>query len=311
LRLGGVDIGTNTLRLLIADVGKEGVREVKIERRITRLGEGVCETGNLVPGGMDRTLHALKEFCDIAKSFSVHEISCVGTSAFRTAKNRDLFIKKVFQETGLHIEVISGEEEAKRTLNGILYGFKKKERNFLVLDIGGGSTEFIFYRENCLDHVRSIPLGVVSLTEKFLKSDPINPGDILPLQEEIAKKLSIPILSDEKYRSFPLIGTAGTVTTLGTMAQGLKQFDRKKVHDYLLGGVSIESVLQSLLSLPLSERLKVPGLEAGREDVIIAGIFILLQVMKIFKTWEVRVSDYGLLEGIVIHHAKGIGLIKP
>lgn len=310
LRLGGMDIGTNTVRVLIADIGEEGFREVKHERRITRLGEKVFETGNMVSGGMDRTLKAMKEFCDIAKKFSVHKIFAVGTNAFRIAKNKVFFIKKVFQETGLNIEVISGEEEAKRTLLGIIYGMAKKENEFLVSDIGGGSTEFIFYRENCLDQVLSVPLGVVSLTEKFLKTDPINPDDILSLQEEISEKLSIPILLDKKHQSLPLIGTAGTVTTLGAMAQGLKQFDRKKAHNYLLSRVAIENILQSLLNLSLSERLQLPGLEIGREDVIVSGILILLRVMKIFKAREVRVSDCGLLEGIVIHHATGIGLIK-
>jgi exopolyphosphatase/guanosine-5'-triphosphate,3'-diphosphate pyrophosphatase len=307
--LAGIDIGTNTLRLLIAGLEGHGLREVRIERRITRLGEGIGRGGNLLPNAMERTIKALREFCDITHLYSVQEVTAVGTSAVRSARNRSHFLQRVQDETGLMVEVISGEEEAQRTFMGTASGLKKEEGNFLILDIGGGSTEFILGVGGRLDHVHSAPLGGVSLTEAFLLSDPTRSEEVERLSEAVRVGLQrVPLFQDQE-KPIRLIGTAGTVTTLAAMVLGLDRFDRSKVHNSLLTRPSIEKILSLLLDRTLAERRKLPGLEAGREDVIVAGVVILLRVMELLRVTEVEVSDYGLLEGIVIHHARRLGLI--
>jgi len=296
---------------MIGSVEAQGIEAIRFERRITRLGERVDQTGKLSEPAMIRTIQALRDFCGVLRDFSVKEVAVVGTSAMRSAKNRDVFLKQVFQETGLRIEVITGEEEARRTFQGIFFGLGKEKEDSVFLDIGGGgSTEFIFVKKERLDRLFSVPLGVVSLTEKFLQSDPSRPEEIKALEEKVLRTLHQTPLLESRIHPLSLIGTAGTVTTLAAMAQGLNRYDRGKVHNYILARESIDGILQSLLALPLSQRQKLPGIEAGREDVIIAGIFILLGVMNLLESSRVRVSDYGLVEGIVIHHAKGIGLLK-
>jgi exopolyphosphatase/guanosine-5'-triphosphate,3'-diphosphate pyrophosphatase len=192
---------------------------------------------------------------------------------------------------------------------GTASGLKKEEGNFLILDIGGGSTEFILGVGGRLDHVHSAPLGGVSFTEAFLLSDPTRSEEVERLSEAVRVGLQrVPLFQDQE-KPIRLIGTAGTVTTLAAMVLGLDRFDRSKVHNSLLTRPSIEKILSLLLDRTLAERRKLPGLEAGREDVIVAGVVILLRVMELLRVTEVEVSDYGLLEGIVIHHARRLGLI--
>ena len=307
--IAGIDIGTNTLRLLIADIEGHGLNEVRIERRITRLGEGISRSDNLLPHAIERTIKTLKEFYDIIRLYPVQEVTAVGTSAVRSARNRNRFLRRVQDETGLTIEVISGEEEAQRTFLGIASGLKKGAGDFLILDIGGGSTEFIWGVEDRLSDVHSAPLGVVPLTEAFLLSDPTRPEEVERLSEAVRVSLrKIPFFQGRE-KSVRLVGTAGTVTTLAAMVQGLNHFDRSKVHNYRLTGLSIDRILSLVLGKTLAERRKLPGLEAGREDVIVAGAVILLRVMELLKVTAVEVSDCGLLEGIVIHHGRRVGLI--
>ncbi|HEX9756626.1 MAG TPA: Ppx/GppA phosphatase family protein [Nitrospiria bacterium] len=308
--IGGIDIGSNTLRLMVGRVEAQKVEAIRFERKITRLGEGVAQTGRLSEDGMNRSIQALKEFCGVLRDFSVKEVAVVGTSALRSSNNQEFFLKKVDQETGLKIEVISGEEEAKRTFDGIVFGSEGIEGEFCVLDIGGGSTEIIIGRKKEIENLKSLYLGVVSLTERYLKSDPIQQKEVQELREEIIELLKeIPFLY-QRESQFDLIGTAGTLTTLGAICQGLGQFDRRKIHNQLISKVFVENVLTDLVSKTLTQRRNIPGLEPGREDVIVPGVLILLCVMDLLGVSKVKISDYGLLEGIILHRAEQLGLVE-
>ena len=269
--IGGIDIGSNTLRLMIGSVEAQGIEAIRFERRITRLGEGVDQTGELSDVAMIRTLQALREFCGVIRDFSVKEVATVGTSVIRSSGNQENFLKKVFQETGLNIEVISGEEEAKRTFNGIIMGSNGTDGEFCILDIGGGSTEIILGSKKEIKGLYSLPLGVVSLTERFLISDPSQPQEVQILREKIFEVLIENPLFRQKNPQINLIGTAGTLTTLGAMIQGLTQYDRNKIHNQLISKTSIENVLTDLLTKTLADRCNMLGLEPGREDVIVSG----------------------------------------
>ena len=308
--IGGIDIGSNTLRLMIGSVEAQGIEAIRFERRITRLGEGVDQTGELSDVAMIRTLQALREFCGVIRDFSVKEVATVGTSVIRSSGNQENFLKKVFQETGLNIEVISGEEEAKRTFNGIIMGSNGTDGEFCILDIGGGSTEIILGSKKEIKGLYSLPLGVVSLTERFLISDPSQPQEVQILREKIFEVLIENPLFRQKNPQINLIGTAGTLTTLGAMIQGLTQYDRNKIHNQLISKTSIENVLTDLLTKTLADRCNMLGLEPGREDVIVSGILILLSVMGLLGVSKTKISDFGLLEGIIIHRAVQMGLLK-
>ncbi len=308
MRLAGVDIGTLTCRLLIADLPPEGkLTEVRSERRILRLGEGVDQTKQLSMAAMDRVIQCLKEWRGLIDEAQVDRVTAVATSAVRDARNRDEFLDRVKREVGFEVELISGDEEARRTLLGIRSGLPDGVTDVLALDIGGGSTEFILDRPGQRPVVRSIDIGVVRLCERLLRQDPPTDDEVRQAREWVAKETTTVVASMGNYQAATFVGTAGTITSLAAMAQQLSIYEPARIHNYQLQLSTIQEIEQTLLSRKKDARAGLPGLEKGREEVIVAGAVIIRTIMETLGMSAVLVSDLGLREGVLINLAKRVG----
>jgi exopolyphosphatase / guanosine-5'-triphosphate,3'-diphosphate pyrophosphatase len=304
--LASIDVGSNTLRLLVAEVRDKKIIDVYSDRKITRLGNKVGQTGRLQDENMDASLSALMEFSSVISKYGVVRTKAVATSALREASNSDIFIKKAFDSAGIAIEVISGRKEAEMTLAGILASFHSSEfrihHSAFIIDIGGGSSEWILYRDKDNLDMGSIPIGVIKLAQKHIKTDPVSEEDLNALNHEI-----ISVLTNLKYRigqyidsNTKLIGTAGTFTTIASIDLGLEAYARGKVHLHKINYARLKAMIKNLMLLTLKERVKIRGLEPGRADLIIPGIQFTINVMDIFGFDELTINDYGLLEGTLL-----------
>jgi len=303
-RLAGIDIGTLTCRLLIADVPANGsLKELHSERRILRLGEGVDQSKRLKAEAIDRVIRCVNDWRKIVEDYAVQRCSAVATSAVRDAANRQEFLDKVKSHTGLDVEILTGEEEARRTMLGIRSGLPQGITDVLALDIGGGSTEFIAAQQGQLPVVRSIDLGVVRLSERLLRHDPPTVGEIDQAREWIRRETRMASASLPPSGGFTFVGTAGTITSLAAMAQQLPAYEPARIHNYRLALSTIARLEQHLLSRSKAALVGMPGLEKNREDVIAAGTIILRTVMETLGQPECLVSDLGLREGVLIELA--------
>ncbi|HTY22625.1 MAG TPA: hypothetical protein VMC85_05815, partial [Desulfomonilaceae bacterium] len=268
--------------------------------------------GRFSPEAEERSLHALLDFSKSIRRHAAAHVAAVGTSAFRRAANAAEYVIAIRKRTGLAIRIISGEEEARLTLLGVanaLKGYGKREvdplKSACVVDIGGGSTEIIMTRHEDEPRIISLPLGAVYLTERFIKHDP-------PMREEIEllRKTIKGVLKDGigLVRPDPagiFVGTAGTITTLAAVDQGLMEYNPDKINRYIMAEKTIDDIIADLAAKKLEERRTIPGLEKGREDIILAGSVIAREIMNCFGFSTVIVSDWGLREGIVMDmHAK-------
>ncbi len=300
-RLAGIDIGTLTCRLLIADLPADGpLTELRSERRILRLGEGVDQTRRLSTSAMERVLQCLKEWRGVIDTYRVDACSVVATSAVRDAGNRQEFLDRVTREAGFEVEVITGAEEARRTMLGIRSGLPSGVTDVLALDIGGGSTEFILDCPGQKPVVRSIDIGVVRLCERLLLHDPPTDNEISQAREWVARETQSAVADMGNYQSAIFVGTAGTITSLAAMAQKLSAYESARIHNYRLSLGTIQELEQSLLSRKKADRIGLPGLENGREEVIASGAIIIRTVMETLGIPSVLVSDLGLREGVLL-----------
>lgn len=299
--LAGIDIGTLTCRLLIADISADGrLTEVRAERRLLRLGDGVDEHRMLRPAAMARVIETLKDWRRIIAAYSVDREIAVATSAVRDAGNQDEFLSLIRRDSGFSVEVISGEEEARRTMIGIRSGLPPGTSDLLAVDIGGGSTEFIVDRPGYPPVVRSFDIGVVRLAERFLKHDPPTPKEVEDVRTVVRAGTAKvqPLL--RHLTEITCVGTAGTITTLAAMAQRLDRFEHGRIHNYRLRLSDIARLERELASSTQAERRGIPGLEAGREEVIVTGAIILRTVMNTLAKDECLVSNFGLREGLLL-----------
>ena len=307
MRLAGVDIGTLTCRLLIADLLPGGrLREVRSDRHILRLGEGVDQTKQLSVEAMNRVLECLKEWRKIIDTSHVNVMAVVATSAVRDAANREEFIDRVKCEAGFEVELISGAEEARRTMLGIRSGIPQDVTDVLALDIGGGSTEFILDQTEQLLIVRSIDIGVVRLYERLLHHDPPTNEEVQQARDWVERETKAAVAGMGNYQAATFVGTAGTITSLAAMAQKLPSYEPARIHNYEFQLDTIREIEQTLLSRKKTDRVGLPGLEKGREEVIAAGAIIIRTVMETLGMSAVLVSDLGLREGVLIDLEKRI-----
>lgn len=302
--VAGIDIGTLTCRLLIAEVSSSRhLREVRSDRRILRLGEGVDKDRVLRADAMARVVATLKEWRQIIDAYQVEVTAVVATSAVRDAGNRQEFLELIARETGLQVEIISGEEEARRTMLGVRSGLPADIAGILALDIGGGSTECILDRPGHLPVVRSMDIGVVRLGERVLKSDPPAAGELQQARHWIRNETEAAVATMPLTPGLTCIGTAGTITALAAMDQQLSVYDATKIHNYILKLDAVKRLEAQLLGRSKQQREGLPGLERGREDVIVAGAIILSTMMETLGMETVLVSDLGLREGVLLHLA--------
>jgi len=299
--VAGIDLGTNTVRLLVARFGDTSpFEELYSEQRITRLGQDLRKAGRLVPEAIDRTVAAIGDFKVMADRFQVDRMAVVATSAVRDARNRDEFIDRVKARTGYEVQVIDGDREALLSYKGIRMTLDGHADNLMIVDIGGGSTEYVSVAEGKIGGSVSINMGVVHFTDGYLCSDPPTDGEVASVQKEVRRLLSHNAGHMQAREGMRFVGTAGTVTTLAAIHQGLTEYDPSKINNYTISRAEIGRMFEFLRAMPIKERSGVPGLAPGREDLIIAGTIILMESMDHFASSQLVVSDYGLREGLVL-----------
>ena len=305
-RLAAIDCGTNSTRLLVVEAGGESVADgtTTLERRmrITRLGRGVDATGALAPEAVDLTLAVLREYRATLDRLGVERVRMTATSAARDAANREIFFEPAAEIVGTAPELLSGDEEGRLAFTGATAELDPERGPFLVVDIGGGSTEFAVGAGGGgpPDGVVSVDVGCVRVTEKFLHRDP-------PLPEELSQALSVVHDHlDDVARELPaateapmLVGLAGTVTTVAAIELGLPEYDRDRIHHFVLTRQAAEDVFRTLATEPRAERAHNPGLEEGRVDVIVGGAAVLVAVMRYFDFNECLVSEADILDGLI------------
>jgi len=295
-----MDLGTNTVHLLVVEVSGAAWRGLHAEQRVTRLGEGQAGTGILQPAAMRRTVEVVAAFCRRAEDLGVHDVRIVGTSAVREAANGAEFLAQVRSSSSRQVRVISGEEEARLTLLGVTQGLPDLKGHFLLFDIGGGSTEFVLSRAGRAPVAVSVKLGVVELAERFMNQGPVDPARYDAMAAEVGARLAAGLTEPILRHGAPaLVGSAGTVTTLAALDLGLESYDPARVHGHRLTRVAVAGLSGRLAALSLAERAVLPCLELGRADLIVPGSAICLAALDRLGFDALVVSDRGLREGIL------------
>jgi exopolyphosphatase / guanosine-5'-triphosphate,3'-diphosphate pyrophosphatase len=297
--VAAIDCGTNSTRLLVADATGAPLERMM---RITRLGEGVDATGALAPDAIERCVSVLREFRHVMDRRGVDRGRLAATSAARDASNGRDFLDAAGQATGIRPELLAGTEEARLSMAGAVAELNPADGPFLVLDIGGGSTELV--SGSGVDDPQltavSLQLGCVRLTERFLRSDPPTPDELAAAESMIADLLDRAIAEHPRFlAAHRLVGLAGTVTTLASLQLGLETYDRERIHHAVLSAGEVYDWYRILASERCAARLRRIGMVPGREDVIVGGAMILAAVMTRFGLDECLVSEADILDGLV------------
>ncbi|MGV9626229.1 Ppx/GppA phosphatase family protein [Streptomyces sp. NPDC003487] len=306
-RVAAIDCGTNSIRLLVADCDPATGELVDLDRRMTivRLGQGVDRTGRLAPEALERTFAACREYAEVIKEHGAERLRFVATSASRDAENRDEFVRGVKDILGVEPEVISGDQEAEFSFTGAtreLSGHEHLPRPFLVVDIGGGSTEFVVGEEH-VRAARSVDVGCVRMTERHLVSggavtDPPTEEQIAAMRADIEAALDLAEQTVPLREARTLVGLAGSVTTVSAIAQELPEYDSARIHHSRISREKVREITEWLLHSTHAERAAVPSMHPGRVDVIAAGSLVLLSIMDRIGAEEVVVSEHDILDGI-------------
>lgn len=315
--ISAIDIGSNTLRLLICSIDNDRLIRKATLRCVTRLGKNLQTDGNLTLESIDKSIACLKEFKKVFEQYNVRDVFAIGTSALREAKNTPEFLSKIKDTIGLDIEVISGDREAELVLVGVLHGLNQNYKTLdinkiLILDVGGGSTEWIISGKNKNSSKTftkgSLPIGAVKLFESFITKDPPNFLEIKAVRDYICSQIKAHDLENlflgKDGSNIIFIATGGTPTTLAAMDMELAQYNGEKIHLHKISRPTLQLLFQRLINLPFYERIKIKGLEQDRADIIITGTLILVTFMEVFNFQELIVSDYGILEGLIISQKK-------
>ncbi|GBF50959.1 guanosine-5'-triphosphate, 3'-diphosphatepyrophosphatase [Leptospira ryugenii] len=298
--LAAIDLGTNSFHIVIVKVRLDGTLEsLTKEKETVRLGSGSADYAVIQEDAFDRGIACLKRFKTLADSYKA-DIRAVATSALREAENRDVFLRRAEIEVGLKIDVISGNEEARLIYLGILQGLPLYEKRILMIDIGGGSTELLVGEKGEILFSSSLKLGAIRLTEKFLKKDPITALDLQKCKIHIESVLSAFIPQIEPWKPFTVVGSSGTVTSLASMILEKAGEKRERLNGYEFRYDQFKEVKKHLLEADtVKKRLKLPGLESKRADIIVGGLLVLDEVLHRLKAQSVTVSDFALRDGIV------------
>ncbi|WP_369214029.1 Ppx/GppA phosphatase family protein [Streptomyces flavofungini] len=306
-RVAAIDCGTNSIRLLVADADPETGKLIDLDRRMTivRLGQGVDRTGRLAPEALERTFAACREYAEIIERHGAERVRFVATSASRDAENRDDFVRGVRDILGVEPEVISGDQEAEFSFTGAtkeLTGRADLATPYLVVDIGGGSTEFVVGTDS-VRAARSVDIGCVRMTERHLVRDGVVADPPAPEQFD-AVRADIGAALDLVERTVPLreartlVGLAGSVTTVAAIALGLKEYDSAAIHHARLPYAQVRAITERLMTATHAERAAIPAMHPGRVDVIASGALVLLSIMDRIGAEEVVVSEHDILDGI-------------
>jgi exopolyphosphatase/guanosine-5'-triphosphate,3'-diphosphate pyrophosphatase len=291
-RVAGVDCGTNSIRLLVADLDPATGELHELDRRMTivRLGQGVDRTGRLAPEALERTFAACRDYATVIRELGATKLRFVATSASRDAENRDEFTAGVREILGVEPQVISGDEEAQLSFTGATKELTGEHGPYLVFDLGGGSTEFVLGTDR-VEAARSVDIGCVRLTERHGE-------DFIAMRADIKKALDQAAEVVPLDTKATLVGLAGTVTTVAAIALGLPAYDREAVHHSRIPLAEVRAVTERLLASTHEERAAIPVMHPGRVDVITAGALVLLAIMERTGAPEVVVSEHDILDGI-------------
>jgi exopolyphosphatase / guanosine-5'-triphosphate,3'-diphosphate pyrophosphatase len=301
-RVGAIDIGTNTVRLLVADVDGDGenaaLEPLDRRMRITRLGQGVDESRRLAPDAISRTLDVLREYRGALDELGVERVRATATSAARDAGNREDFFGPAAEVLHLEPELLPGDEEARLSFLGATAGLDLPAP-YLVVDIGGGSTEFVVGTHEP-EGLISIDVGSRRITEQYLHSDPPAPEELSEAMSVVRAHLADVELAIPAVReAATLVGVAGTITTVAAVELGLAEYDRDRIHHFRLTRSAAEDVFRTLATEPADVRRHNPGLKPGRVDVIVGGTLVLVVIMRTFDFNEMLVSEADILDGLV------------
>jgi exopolyphosphatase/guanosine-5'-triphosphate,3'-diphosphate pyrophosphatase len=302
VRVAVVDIGTNSTRLLIGDVEGTGVTEVERRTTVTNMGRGVDHSGMICTEAVDDVCTVIGDYKSRYEEMGADRVMAIATSAVRDAVNGEAFIAELRERFALDARLLTGEEEANLTYLGAT-AHRPDEETTLVFDIGGGSTELIVGRGTRVGFHTSLQAGTIRQSERHLTSDPPDPHELEDLAADIRHLIDDAVAAQPQARASRAIAVAGTPTSLAAIDQGLEPYDPGRVHGYHLGMPRIQRMLSRLSSLPLAERLRVPGLHPGRAPTIVAGTVIMVQVMRAFQVNEVEVSERDILHGSALSAA--------
>lgn len=314
LRLASLDIGTNSTRLLVADC--DGFQTRTVERRmvITRLGEGVDRTHRLAPEAVERTAVALAAYREVMSELEPSGVAAAATSALRDSENGEEFLDLAERSIGVRPRVLPGDEEAFLSFLGAVSDLDERPESsgqMLVFDIGGGSTELMVGgldvvggtngepRRDTLE-VRSVDVGCVRMSERFLTADPPSPVSVGRMESHIVGRLKPAIAGLLSARPVLAVGLAGTVTTISGINLGLEAYDTERIHHSRLSRGEVEEIFMKLASVPIEERRRVMGLEPARADIIVGGAAVLRVIMDLAGLDEILVSEKDILDGLVL-----------
>jgi len=297
MRVAAIDCGTNSIRLLIADIEGTNFREVTRLMEVVRLGQGVDKTGQFHPDAIARTLAAVDIYAaEIAKR-GVEKIRFCATSATRDATNRDFFIEGVFERLGIRPEVISGDEEARLSFMGATKDLPAADGPFLVVDIGGGSTEFVFGTET-VEAAKSVNIGCVRMSERHFTGDLPDPGQVAAATEDIDEAIAQAAKLVPITKAKTLIAVAGTATTVAAAALDLAEYDRYAIHLSHIPAEKVHQVSQTLIKMARTQRESLGYMHPGRVDVISAGSLVLSRIMRATGAAEFVASESDILDGM-------------
>jgi exopolyphosphatase/guanosine-5'-triphosphate,3'-diphosphate pyrophosphatase len=305
VRLAAFDVGTNSTRLLVADVDAGAiVAEHAREMVITRLGKGVDTTGRFDPAALARTLEVLAGYADTCRRLGVERRRLVATSATRDAADRQAFLDGVRDLLGVDAEVLTGEQEAAATYLGATFGLDG-DRPTLVVDIGGGSTELILGTGAAAQAMVSLDIGCVRLFERHLHSDPPTAAEVAALRADVAAHLGRVAGALDPAAAHRVIGVAGTVTTVTAIALGLDAYDPRRIHRAAVDAAEIAATADKLAAMTVAERAALPVMAPGREDVIVAGALLLDELVRMFHLRSVIASEADILDGVLLGLVEG------
>jgi exopolyphosphatase/guanosine-5'-triphosphate,3'-diphosphate pyrophosphatase len=309
MRVAVVDIGTNSTRMLIAEVdptGNNTVQELVRRSQVTRLGDGVDASGKLSEEAMGRVFAALERYRKEMDSHQVEKNLAVLTSAVRDAANGAEFAERVREDYGLDAKVLKGEEEAQLTFLGAMSGRPTAEEPTVVIDIGGGSTEFVVGTGRTAGFHVSLHAGVVRMSERHIHSDPPPPDELQALSQDVRETLLDGLPADERAPVKRGIAVAGTATSAAAIDQELDPYDPKRVHGYILELATVELLLARLADMDEEARPNVVGLHPDRAPTIVAGMILLSEAMHVFELEQIEVSEHDILYGGALRLA-GVG----
>ena len=301
-RIAAIDVGSNSIRQIIADVHADGSIEVVDEMKAhPRLGKGMDTTKALSTESMDLAIDALQRMATLAKQFSAQRVEAVATSAVRDAENSELFLARVRQATGLKLRILKGEDEARLCFRSALAHFELGKGRAVVMDIGGGSLELALSADGVVDRLTSLPLGALRLTERFR---PETPNRLARLRKHV-RKLIKPVLKGSDWHGARIIGSGGTFTNLaGLYLTRQSGFQVRSVQGTVIPRAEVEHILDWLAAMDEDERRSTPGLNPDRADIIVAGIAVIAEVLTRVDANELVVSRYGIREGLLLEAAR-------